>query len=52
MIFMGKGVAVREENKARTASYYESQPPQVQGVIFELLSVHFTLAPLSILDII
>ena len=30
MIFMGKGVAVNEEDKARAASYYERQPPQVQ----------------------
>ena len=38
---MEKGVAVSEENKARAASYYERQPPQVQKVIFELLFVHF-----------
>ena len=41
MIFMGKGVAVSEENKARAASYYEHQPPQEQKVIFELLFVYF-----------
>ena len=40
---MGKGVAVSEENKARAASYYQRQPPQVQRVIFELLLVHFRL---------
>ena len=40
MIFMGKRVAVSEENKARAASYYQPQPSQV---IFELLFVHFRL---------
>ena len=43
MIYMGKEVAVSEENKARAASYYEHQPPQVERDIFELLFVHFRL---------